>query len=71
MALDSNDLPDEMIPIYEFERDGTTRTTEHLATTTEGDVQLSINERKEAIETLVMLGREDPSCEVRVIGWSN
>lgn len=52
-----------MTPEYEFEwEDGSTRNT----------ADIEDGERfPEALETLAMLGREDPDCEVTLLGFGN
>lgn len=52
-------LEDSMVPVYTMEySDGTTRSTEDLPRIEEG------------IETLAMMAREDPECEVTLSGWT-
>jgi hypothetical protein len=57
--MSDDDTMMDIVPEYRFEwDDGTERTTEDLP------------ENPEGRETLALLGREDPSCEVTLIGAS-
>lgn len=56
-------IGDSATPRYEFEwEDGSSRTTDELPSPEQGS-------KSEAVETLAQLGREDPDCEVTLLGF--
>lgn len=60
MVAKRGDLEENLIPKYKFKwNDGTERTTEDLP-----------EQMKEAIEVLAELGKQDPDCEVTLVGYS-
>lgn len=65
MEEDSNNSDEEQVtmkPVYSFEwADGTTRRTDEL----END---GPHFREAGVELLAQLGREDPDCEVKMVG---
>ncbi|AGM11567.1 hypothetical protein M199_gp099 [Halogranum tailed virus 1] len=66
MGMEGNSNSDEeqvtMKPVYEFTwSDGSTRRTDEL----END---GPHFREEGVECLAAMGREDPDCEVKMVG---
>lgn len=59
--MSTNPLGDSTVPIYQFEWDGGS-----VQTTEEIPKKFGI-----AIENLATLGREDPECEVTLVGFEN
>jgi len=61
--MDNVTIGDDVQPVYEFEWDsGLTRTTDELGDFEEAGFEFGLDE-------IVDLGRDDPDCTVRVIGF--
>lgn len=59
----NEDDPRSLVPVYRFEwSDGTVRETSDPSFTSAANVP------PDAVEILAQLGREDPDCEVQLIG---